>query len=64
LITPRSNVFEIWAAAQALQVPTGTTITNILGEAKVQAIVERYEDASTTPPTVKFRTKYYRYLYD
>jgi hypothetical protein len=70
LITTRSNTFSIWAIAQSIKkvdknqpgifIP-GTDI--ITGEVKVQAIVERYQDPSTTPPTVRFRTKYFRYYY-
>lgn len=72
LVTPRSNVFTIWAIAQTIKEPPIGYQTNgvfqpnmdiITGEAKVQAIVERYEDTSTSPATVKFRTKYFRYLY-
>ena len=71
LITVRSNTFTIWAIAQSIKEPpnaTGQTIGTfqngidiITGEVKVQAIVERYEDASTSPPTVRFRTRYFRY---
>ena len=59
LITTRGNDFTIWAIAQSLQViPAGATIyTNVTGEAKIQAIVER-DDSSGS---VKFRTRYFRY---
>jgi hypothetical protein len=70
LITVRSNTFTIWAVAQSIKQPTGSTFGTftpskdlITGEVKVQAIVERYEDNSTFPATVKFRTKYLRYFY-
>jgi Tfp pilus assembly protein PilX len=68
IITTRSNTFTIWAIAQSIKkVDTtnpsafvdGTDL--VTGEVKVQAIVERYEDP---PGTVKFRTKYYRYIYE
>ncbi len=64
IITPRSDVFTVWAIAQSIidvnkngVYDPGTDI--ITGESKVQAIVQRYEDP---PGTVKFRTLYYRYL--
>lgn len=60
MIALRSNTFTVWAVAQALKAtPTGVIIT---GEAKIQAVVERYEDNSSGTPQVKFRTLYYRYL--
>jgi hypothetical protein len=68
LLTLRSNTFTIWALAQSIKdvnqdgdydpPPGGNDI--ITGEVKVQAIVERYEDAGQ----VKFRTKYFRYIYE
>ncbi len=66
LITTRSNTFTIWAIAQAIkEVGALDGLFNgqdfITGEVKVQAIVERYEDP---PGTVKFRTRYYRYIYE
>jgi hypothetical protein len=68
LITPRSNVFTIWAVAQAIKdvnqnrtyEPTPTGPDFITGEAKVQAVVERYEESGV----VKLRIRYYRYIYD
>jgi hypothetical protein len=70
IITTRSDTFTVWCLAQSVKkvdktspaafVP-GTDV--VTGEAKVQAIVERYEDASTSPPTIKFRTLSYRYYY-
>jgi hypothetical protein len=72
LVTPRSNTFTIWCVAQSVK-KVDKTVANlgyftpgvdvVTGEAKVRATVERYEDASTTPPTVKFRTLSYRYYY-
>jgi len=37
-------------------------LSNVVAEAKVEAVVQRYEDRSTTRDTVKFRTLYFRYL--
>jgi Tfp pilus assembly protein PilX len=79
LVTPRSDTFTIWAMAQGIKKvplagstvitqpknyvppPSGTDL--ITGEVKIQAVVQRYEDTSTTPATVRFRTLYYRYIY-
>jgi hypothetical protein len=73
LVTTRSDMFTVWAIAQSAKKidttnPTvfisGTDV--ITGEAKVQAIVQRYEDPSyplIDPRRVKFRTLYYRYWY-
>jgi len=76
LVTPRSNTFTIWCLAQAVKkvdktpanlgsFTTGADI--VTGEAKVQAIVERTVDYSTAAlpigPQVRFRTLYYRYIY-
>jgi hypothetical protein len=68
LITTRSDTFTIWCIAQTIKdvnkngqydpPPAGNDF--ITGEVKVQAIVQRYEDP---PGTVKFRTLYYRYIY-
>lgn len=68
LITTRSNTFTIWAMAQSIKdvdqnglydpPPAGNDL--ITGEVKVQAIVERYEEGGQ----VKFRTKYFRYIYE
>jgi len=79
LITPRSDIFTIWAVAQGIKkvpLPGMTVITQpqtfvpgvdlITGEVKIQAVVQRYEVPSTipgTPATVRFRTLYYRYIY-
>lgn len=67
IITTRSNQFTIWAIAQSIKkVDTGSPTTFvsgtdlITGEVKVQAIVERYEEGGQ----VKFRTKYFRYIYE
>ncbi len=65
LITTRSNAFTIWVIAQSIKdvdkngvYTAGTDL--ITGEVRAQAVVERYEEAGT----VKFRTKYFRYVYD
>jgi hypothetical protein len=67
LITVRSNAFTIWVIAQGIKQPPGAAIGTfipgtdlITGEVRAQAVVERYEQAGQ----VKFRTKYFRYLYD
>ncbi len=66
LVTTRSNLFTIWATAQSVRDVDRDGLYNSppdfeTGEVKVQAIVERYEDP---PGTVKFRTRYYRYIYE
>lgn len=69
LVTPRSDTFTIWAFAQTIKkvqkVPKnfipGTDL--VTGEVKAQAVVQRYEDPSITPPAIRFRTLYYRYIY-
>jgi hypothetical protein len=75
LITVRSNTFTIWALAQSIKQPTvrsgiplgqfDPTIDVITGNVKAQAVVERYEilpiAAGNTP---KYRTRYFRYLYN
>jgi hypothetical protein len=68
LVTARSNTFTIWAMAQSIKKVDQSSLTTfdaskgdlITGEVKVQAIVERYEDGGV----VKFRTKYFRYIYE
>jgi hypothetical protein len=62
LVTTRSDTFTIWGIGQAIQdinsngtFDTGDLIT---AEAKVQCVVQRYEDNGQ----VKFRTLYFRYL--
>jgi hypothetical protein len=72
IITPRSNTFTIWCLAQSikkLDKANPATFVNgtdvVTGEAKVQAIVERTVDTSAgLPGQVKFRTLYFRYLYN
>ena len=77
LITVRSSTFTIWVLGQSIkQQPAGLGIRltpigqfdqrvdTITGEVKAKAIVQRYEDTTTTPPSIRFRTKYFRYLYD
>ncbi len=71
LITTRSNTFTIWALAQSIKkidLNNPSTFTAgkdlITGETKVQVIVERTVDTSGPTPQVKFRTLYYRYLYN
>lgn len=60
LVTTRSNTFTIWAVGQAVAPNSDPTNPQVVAEAKVQAVVERYEEAGT----VKFRTLYFRYLTD
>jgi Tfp pilus assembly protein PilX len=68
LVTARSNLFSIWVMAQSIKKVDTTDPAAyrpdlgdfVAGEVKVQAIVERYEEDSA----VKFRTRYYRFLYD
>ena len=57
LLTVRSDTFTITALGQAVDVNT-----NVMAEAKVQAVVQRYVDGTVAPPAVKFRTLYFRYL--
>jgi hypothetical protein len=70
LVTPRSDQFTIWAIGQSIKKVAAGNVFNsnqgdfISGEVKIQAVVERYEDPSTTPATVRYRTLYYRYIYD
>ena len=71
IITTRSDTFTIWAIAQTIKKIDRANLTTfttgkdlITGEAKVQAIVQRYVDNSTGTPQVRFRTLYYRYLYN
>jgi hypothetical protein len=66
LITVRSSTFTIWVMAQSIKQPPNATIGTftpgtdlITGEVRAQAVVERYENP---PGTVKFRTRYFRYL--
>jgi hypothetical protein len=70
LITVRSNTFTIWVMAQSIKEPNiigqnfGKFEANdlITGEVKAQAVVERYENPPGSAP--KFRTRYFRYLYN
>jgi hypothetical protein len=75
LITTRSNAFTIWAVAQGIKKVDPSSTPGIFlggkdlitGEVKVQAVVERYEDTNlpvNDPNRVKFRTKYFRYIYE
>ena len=73
LITVRSSTFTVWVMAQSIkQTPQNTSIGTfnptfdlITGEVKAQAVVERYESApGATTSTPKFRTRYFRYLYN
>jgi hypothetical protein len=68
LLTTRSNAFTIWAIAQSIKdisnigtydPPSAGGKDFITGEVKVQAVVERYEQAGV----LRFRTKYFRYYY-
>lgn len=65
LITTRSNTFTVWADGQVIidvdkdgKYTGGTDV--ISGEARVQAVIERYVDGGV----VKFRTRYFRFIYD
>lgn len=60
IITVRSSTFSVWALGQALQVTA--TSTQIVAEAKANAIVERYIDTSTGTSNVAFRTISFRYV--
>jgi hypothetical protein len=72
LITVRSEQFTVWAIAQAIQVdPSGKT--NIVGESKAQAVVQRVQSPGTdnilgTLPngfnddTLAYKVVYFRYL--
>jgi Tfp pilus assembly protein PilX len=69
LITTRSNVFTVWAIGQTIidvnkngTYEPGTDVLS--GEVRVQAIVARDVDTSVSPSVVKFRTLYYRYIYE
>jgi hypothetical protein len=73
LITVRSSTFTIWVLAQSIKQPPsnptpGTynpTFDIITGEVKAQAVVERYETLPVTAGnTPKYRTRYFRYLYN
>jgi len=58
LITTRSDTFTVWAWGQALQeIKSGGVVigTNVVGEAKVQAVVQRGANN-------QYRVLYYRYL--
>ena len=69
IITPRSDVFTVWAIAQTIKkvdltpanLGSFTAGDIITGETKVQAIVQRYEDPPLSA-NIKFRTLYYRYI--
>jgi hypothetical protein len=72
LITVRSSTFTIWVMAQSIKQPPGSTLgtfnaalDQITGEVKAQAVVERYESTPGVAGSVpKFRTRYFRYLYN
>jgi hypothetical protein len=69
LITVRSSTFTIWVLAQSIKDvdkngqynPPPANQDFVAGEVKAQAVVERYENPIGT---VKFRTRYFRYLYN
>jgi hypothetical protein len=78
IITPRSDTFTIWAIAQSIKKVQPTPATAkifipppsggdfVSGEVKVQAVVQRYEYPNALAgglPVVRFRTLYYRYIY-
>ncbi|NQU09782.1 hypothetical protein HQ590_03255 [bacterium] len=69
-LTVRGNAFTIWALAQAINDVDGDgtynpTIDSIGGEAKAQAVVERYDDADgqfgVGTDTPAYRIVYFRY---
>ncbi len=68
LITTRGERFRVYGIGQALQVVPGLNITNILGEAKIQAVVQRTQSAGpdnvwgTSDDTVNYKVIYFRYL--
>jgi len=74
LITVRSSTFTVWVLAQSIKQPNtparlqpiGTLDPTVdlppTGEVKAQAVVERYENPPGSVP--KFRTRYFRYLYN
>jgi hypothetical protein len=72
LITVRSNTFTIWVLAQSIKQPQGATLGTftpgvdvITGDVKAQAVVERYESSpGTVNSPVRYRTRYFRYLYN
>jgi hypothetical protein len=69
-ITVRSSTFTICVWAQSIKQPAinpnpGTFNPNtdvITGDVKAQAVVERYENPPGSAP--KYRTRYFRYLYN
>jgi hypothetical protein len=73
LITVRSSAFTIWVMAQSIKQPPTTPaigtytpgVDLITGEVRAQAVVERYESNPGNVTSVpKFRTRYFRYLYN
>lgn len=73
LFTVRSDQFTIWAVGQAIQDVNGNGVFDpgtdlILGETKVQAVVERFDAADgqfgVGADTVAYRLVYFRYLTD
>jgi hypothetical protein len=65
MVTARSSTFTIYGMAQTIkEVGTPDGLFNgqdfITGEVKVQAIIDRYEEGGV----VKFRTRYYRFIYE
>jgi hypothetical protein len=69
IITVRSSTFTVWVMAQSIKQPPTSTIGTynptfdlITGEVRAQAVVERYENPPGSAP--KFRTRYFRYLYN
>lgn len=61
LLTARGNVFTVYTIGQSLKTkPNGSLL--VTGEQRLQVMVERYVDNSTTPPSVRFAPVYYRNL--
>ncbi len=75
-ITTRSNAFTVWVVAQSIKQvngpartqPIGTfdsTMDVITSEVRARAVVERYETSpGNAGNQVKYRTRYFRYLYN
>ena len=59
----RRSQFSIWALGQNISIVRGQT--NVLGEAMVQAVVDRVEATDSTSVTgVTWRVRFFRYLND
>ena len=60
-LTTRGDVFTVYSVGQSLQ---QTAAGNLLvtGEERLQAVVERYLDATVTPAAIRFRILYFQRL--